>query len=99
MAENNDETPTIHIEATQYTAGREPVLSHWAIGEIRGICHSTQTSLAERHLGRKLQPTEARVWGDDEVIADVEADVKKKVGAALKVKLPEPEPPAAEPTS
>lgn len=77
-----DDTPTIHIESVQFTPGREPVNIFCDVNGVALIVSTTQTELG---------------WqtGDPEVVATAEAGVKKKLGAALKVKLPEPEPPLA----
>jgi hypothetical protein len=78
-----DETPTIHIEAVQFTPGCEPVLIHCNVNGVAMIVHTTQTELG--------WPTD-----DPEVVASAEAGIKKKIGASLKVKLPE-KPPAKPP--
>lgn len=82
MADQEEALPTIHIEAVQFTPGLEPVNIHCDINGSHFIVSTTQTALG---------------WltDDPEVVAAAEAGAKKRFGAALKVKLPEP--PAIEP--
>lgn len=93
----------IHIEAVQFTPGRDPVLIHYAGKGIESgplakasIFSTTQTKLAG-------VPTDAKpedvVWGDTAVVAALEEHLAES-GIAAKVELPEPEaPPAKEETT
>ena len=79
-----EETPFIHVEAVTFTPGCEPVNIHCSIGGVPMIVHTTQKDLG---------------WSTDdpEIVAAAEAGVKKRLGAPLKVKLPEQPKVEAEP--
>jgi hypothetical protein len=71
------ERPTIHIEAVQFTPGLEPVNIHCSVGGVPMIVSTTQKELG---------------WttDDPEIVAAAEAGVAERLGATLKVKLPDP---------
>lgn len=88
----------IHIEAVQFTPGRDPVLVHYS-GKVdtgplakASIFSTTQTALAGMKPG--ADPA-AVVWGDVAVVDALEAHLAES-GIAAKVELPEPEAPLAE---
>lgn len=87
--------PLIHIEAVQFTPGRDPVMVHYTGKGIESgplakssIFSTTQTALAGVEPGAD---PESIVWGDSAVVTALEAHLAEN-GIAATVALPEPDP-------